>query len=84
MSEENTAAQVDPTHGACDSPGPQTSGEAKQFYEGFRSGLTVYAREVGHSTLKRDNPLLARLLDEVGWKTIELFEKFGDDGEAPR
>lgn len=74
----------EPTHGVCDAPGPQTAAEAKQFYDGFRSGITAYAREIGHSTLKSNNPLLARLLDEIGLETIELFERFGDDGEQPK
>jgi hypothetical protein len=55
--------------------GPKTHEEARCFHQGFLSGLTVYARESGASTLKRDNPLLKRLMDEQGWKTIEEFER---------
>ncbi len=56
-------------------PGPQTLEEARQFHEGFLSGATSYARAVGHSTLKRDNPKLAEVFDAKGWKTVETFEK---------
>ncbi len=69
---------------ATDSPGPQSANEAKWLYDGYRAGITAYAAAVGHSTLRSKNPTLARLFDEQGWKTIELFEKFGDDGEPPR
>lgn len=63
-----------PMQSASESPGPQTHEEARQFHEGVLSGLTIYARESGHSTLKSDNHLLRRLMDEQGWKTIEMFE----------
>lgn len=68
-----------PTTASQESPGPQTHEEARQFHEGFLSGLTVYARERGDSTLKSKNELLRRLMDEQGWKTIETFEKLGED-----
>lgn len=73
MAEESKAQT--PTVGSEEWKGPQTQEEASCFHNGFLSGLTVYARETGHSTLKSDNPLLARLMDEQGWKTIEAFEK---------
>ena len=55
--------------------GPQTHEEAKWFHEGYLCGLTVYARESGHSTLKSENELLRKLMDEQGRQTIEAFEK---------
>ncbi len=55
--------------------GPKTHEEAQMFHQGFISGLTVYARERGDSTLRRENELLRRLMDEQGWKTIESYEK---------
>ena len=73
-------ASVEPAHervvavSAGPSPGPQTHEEARQFHEGYLAGLTVYARESGHSTLKSKNELLRRLMDEQGWKTVEMFE----------
>jgi len=54
---------------------PQTVDEARCLNDGFKAGLTAYAREVGHSTLRSKNDLLRRLMDEYGWKTIETFEK---------
>ena len=54
--------------------GPQSHEEARCLHEGFIAGLTAYARESGHSTLRRDNDLLRRLMDEHGWKTIETYE----------
>jgi hypothetical protein len=57
------------------SPGPQTYEEARQFHEGFLSGVTAYCAAVGHSCLKRDNAKLREVFDAQGWKTIETFEK---------
>lgn len=57
---------------------PKTHGEAKFFHDGFLAGVTAYAGLVGHSQLKSNNPILAKLLDEQGWKTIETFEKLNE------
>jgi hypothetical protein len=70
--------------GAADSPGPQSANEARWFYEGFLAGVTAYAAAAGHSGLKRDNPTLAKLIDDRAWETIGLFERFGDGGDPPR
>ena len=56
------------------SPGPQTIEEAQCAYQGYIAGLTAYAREKGDSTLKRDNEILRRLMDQAGWETIEKLE----------
>lgn len=65
------------TVGTCStgSPEPKTREEAKWFHDGFISGLTVYAREKGDSTLKRQNDLLRRLMDEQGQKTGDMWDK---------
>jgi hypothetical protein len=55
--------------------GPQTVEEATAFHHGFIAGLTAYARQIKHSTLKTDNCILADLMTEQGWKTIEIFER---------
>lgn len=55
--------------------GPRTHEEANCYHQGFLGGLTVFARERGESTLKSQNPLLARLMDEQGFATIETFER---------
>ena len=55
--------------------GPKTLDEAMCLHQGVLSGLTIYASECGHSTLKSDNELLRRLMDEEGRKAIEIFEK---------
>ena len=57
---------------ARDSEGPKTHEEARFFNEGFKSGLRVYARESGHSTLRSENDLLRRLMDEQGWMAGHL------------
>lgn len=64
--------------------GPQTHEEAKCFHQGFISGLTVYARESGHSTLRTVNELLRRLMDDQGFKTIETYELLGRDAKTAR
>lgn len=66
---------LEPTATTQDWAGPQTHDEANCYHQGFLGGLTAYARERGDSTLKSQNPLLARLMDEQGWATIERFEK---------
>jgi len=55
--------------------GPKTVEEALAFNKGFRAGATAYAAKVGHPTTRKDNEALVAVLDEQGWKTIELFEK---------
>ena len=66
---------LEPTTTTQDWSGPQTHEEANCYHQGFIGGLTVYARERGESTLKSENQLLARLMDEQGFSTIETFER---------
>jgi len=66
---------IEPATTTQDWAGPQTHEEANCYHQGFIGGLTVYARERGESTLKSQNPLLARLMDEQGFSTIETFER---------
>ena len=54
--------------------GPKTLDEARCFHEGFLAGATAYAKELCVASKKEDNPLLASLFDEQGWKTIEMYE----------
>lgn len=72
------------TLGAVDSPGPQTSAEARQFLEGVRAGVARYAVAVGHSALRSVNEVLKQLLDEACDEAIGYFRRFGDDDEPPR
>lgn len=67
--------QVHLTATAQDSPGPQTVDTAKAFHEGFLCGAAAYAREIGDSSLKSQNHILAKIMDEQGWRTIERFEQ---------
>lgn len=66
---------IEPTTTTQDWAGPQTHEESNCYHQGFIGGLTVYARERGESTLKSQNPLLARLMDEQGFATIDTFER---------
>ena len=75
MSTEQHTTSVQMTVTAQDWEGPQTIDEARCFDQGYKSGLTAYAREKGDSTLKIDNELLRRLMDDQNWKTIETFER---------
>lgn len=74
---------ADPICGTQQSPGPRTCEEARWFHQGLLSGLTIYAREMGHSTLKSQNALLRRLMDDAGERVIGLIAAIGDDGEQP-
>jgi len=75
---------LEPTTTTQDWAGPQTREEANCYHQGFTGGLTAYSRERGDSTLKSENPLLARLMDEQGWATIDTFERLSETPPAAR
>ncbi len=75
LPDELKTRAMEPICSSQESPGPQTVEEARMFLEGVQSGLTRYAVAIGHSALKRENPTIAKLLDEAGWECIEMFEK---------
>lgn len=55
---------------------------SNDFYSGYIAGLTAYARECGHSTLKSDNDLLRRLMDEGKVAAVEASKP--QTGYEPR
>lgn len=57
---------------------PKSHDEARFFHDGFLAGVTAYAGAVGHSQLKSDNAVLAKLFDEQGWRTIETYERLSE------
>ena len=80
MAEETEAMQATVEDWA----GPQTHEEARCYHNGVLGGLTAYARERGDSTLKSENDLLRRLMDEAGFSTIEIFERLQAKADAWR
>jgi len=51
--------------------GYETIDEIAAFDQGYKAGLTAYARERNEPTSKRRNELLARLMDEQSHRTAE-------------